>query len=76
MKLQLGKIEVSEDDGKAVMKVSQSIGGISATVELQRIEAIKLRNWLNNYINGEFDEHEHEQADDKDARAKKNSRIV
>lgn len=55
MKIQLGKLQVSIEDGKVTIKVSQSIGGISAVVDLDRLEAIKLRNYLNQYINGDLE---------------------
>jgi hypothetical protein len=55
MKIQLGKLEISIENGKVSIKVSQSIGGISALVDLDRNEAIKLRNYLNKYINGELE---------------------
>lgn len=63
MKLKLGKFEVTHVDGKVEVQVSTTAGPHlsgpgygSAKVELERIDAIKLRNWLNDFITGVYNE--------------------
>ncbi len=58
MKLKLGKFEITEENGKCSIVISTTVGSKfqQAQTELEKIEAVKLRNWLNSYINGNADE--------------------
>lgn len=54
MKLQLGKFEIESSGDSVKITVNTTLGNKVnlATITLTRFEAIRVRNWLNDFING------------------------